>query len=112
MSQPPTGPPGPPPWGAYPDPTPPAGRGNGWKVLCGAVIGVVATVVLPFLGLGVADSLGFGGFVLSFVVVPVVGVSLLFSDTTRPWGTGLLIGWTVAWIVAAGACVALLSSLG
>lgn len=110
---PPQGPPqGPPPWGSYPaPPSQPQPPGEGWKIICGAVIGVAATIAAPFLALALADSLGFGIFVLSFVVVPVTGLALLISATTRKWGLGLIIGWAVSLVLGAGACVALLSGL-
>ncbi|MET0447220.1 MAG: hypothetical protein ABW004_02390 [Aeromicrobium sp.] len=112
MTQPPSGPPqGPPPWGYYPTPSPPPSPGHGWQIACGAVIGGVATVALPFVSLGVASSNGIGFFLASFLVVPGTGLGLLFAATTRPWGIGLLIGWAIALVVAAGACVALLSGL-
>jgi hypothetical protein len=111
MSQPPQGPP--PPWGYYPPPPPqPPSPSNAWQIVCGAVIGLFGTVVAPFAGLGLADSLGFGVFVLSFLLVPCVGIALLISAPTRPWGIGLIIGWAIALVLAGGACVALLSSLG
>lgn len=113
MTQPPSGPPqGPPPWGYYPSPPQqPQPPGDGWKIVCGAVIGVTATVLTPFIGLGLSRSLGFGIFVLSFILVPGTGIAFLISSTTRKWGLGLLIGWAIALVVAAGACVALLSGL-
>jgi hypothetical protein len=43
------------------------------------------------------------------LLVPIV---LLFSPATRWWGVGMLLGYFVTLIVLAGACVALLSSLG
>ena len=114
MTQPPAGPPQgpPPPWGHYPaPPAQPQPPGDGWKIVCGAAIGVVATVVAPFASLGLADSLGFGIFALSFILVPATGVALLVSSTTRKWGLGLIIGWAIVLILGAGACVALLSGL-
>jgi hypothetical protein len=113
MTYPPGGPPQtPPPWGNYPAPAPqPQPSGTGWKIFCGAVIGLLATVVLPFASLSLAQWAGFGVILMPLVLVPVVGGGLLLSPTTRPWGTGMLIGWAVALVVAAGACVALLSGL-
>jgi hypothetical protein len=113
MTQPPGGPPqAPPPWGHYPAPPPqPQPPSDGWKIVCGAVIGFAATVLAPFAALGLADSLGFGIFLLSFVLVPGTGIALLASATTRKWGLGLIIGWAITLVVGAGACVALLSGL-
>jgi hypothetical protein len=112
MSQPPVGPPhGPPPYGYYPAPPPQPEPGNNWHILWGAVTGFLATVVLPFASFGLAASTGISVFLMSFLLVPCVGFALLFSATTRAWGTGLLIGWGISLLVAAGACVALLSGL-
>lgn len=109
MTQPPTGPP---PWGNYPpSPPQPERPGRGWQVMCGAVTGAFATVVLPFASLGLSVSAGISFFVTSLLLVPCVGVGLVCSATTRAWGIGVLIGWAIALVVAAGACVALLSGL-
>jgi hypothetical protein len=113
MTYPPSGPPQPPPpWGNYPAPaSQPPPSGQGWKILCGAAIGFLSTIVLPFASLGLAQRAGFGIVVVPLALVPVVGTGLLLAPTTRPWGAGMLIGWAVSLVVAAGACVALLSGL-
>jgi hypothetical protein len=97
-----------PPYGPPHVPPPP---NNGWKIFGGVLIGVVSTVVLPFASIGLARWAGFGIILLPLALVPVIGGTLLVSPASRPWGTGMLIGWAVALVVAAGACVALLNSL-
>lgn len=115
MTQPPTGPPqGPPPWGHYPPPGSQPPRGRGWEIFAGVVIGGVAAVVVPILVLAAASGfgIGFAEIIVSIVLVPIVGVGLLFGTGSRPWGIGILIGWAIALIVIGGSCVAILASLG
>jgi hypothetical protein len=113
MTMPPGGPQQPPPpWGNYPAPPPrPQPPGDGWKIVAGAVIGVVATIAVPFLTLGVGDSLGITIFLLSFIIVPTAGIGLIIAPVTRKWGIGLMIGWTLSLIIGAGACVALFAGM-
>jgi len=113
MTQPPTGPPqGPPPWGHYPPPPgPPPKRGRGWEIVGGVVVGGILSIVLPLMSLAIADRAGFGGFIVALLLVPAIGLGLLFSDSSRPWGLGILIGWAVALIVVGGSCVAIIASL-
>ena len=114
MTMPPGGPyqPPPPPWGNYPaPPSQPPPPNDGWKILCGAVIGVFATIAVPFLALAVAQSVGFSAFLLSFIVVPTTAVALIIAPVTRKWGIGLMIGWTLSLIIGAGACVALFAGM-
>jgi hypothetical protein len=113
MTMPPGGPQQPPPpWGNYPAPPPqPPPPNDGWKIFCGAVIGVVATIAVPFLALSVDPSAGVSLFLLSFIIVPTTSVGLIIAPVTRAWGIGLLIGWAVSLIIGAGACVALLNGL-
>jgi hypothetical protein len=109
MTQPPSGPP---PWGHYPPP--PGGqpkRGRGWEIFGGVVVGGIATVVLPLMSLAVVDQTGFGAIIVALLLVPILGLGLLFSASSRPWGLGILIGWAVALIVVGGSCVAILASL-
>jgi hypothetical protein len=75
------------------------------------VVGGIITVILPLMSLALVDQTGFGAFIVALLLVPVVGLGLLFSDSTRPWGIGILIGWATALIVVGGSCVALLASL-
>ena len=110
MTQPPQGPPGP-PWGGYPPPGPQPRRGRGWEIFGGVVVGGIATIVLPLMSLAVVEQAGFGAIIVALLLVPILGVGLLFSDSSRPWGVGILIGWAVALIVVGGSCVALLASL-
>ncbi|KAA1378624.1 hypothetical protein [Aeromicrobium fastidiosum] len=113
MTMPPGGPPQPPPpWGNYPAPPPqPQPPNDGWKIFAGAVVGVFATIAVPFLALGVAQSVGFSAFLLSFIVVPTTSIGLIIAPVTRKWGIGLLIGWTLSLIIGAGACVALFAGM-
>lgn len=102
-------PPPQPPSGSASEPArPPRRRRELWY---GVVVGIVACLVLPFLGLVGADALGiFGVGLLSPLAVLVVGVALLVADRTRQWGTGLLIGFVISLILGAGACVAILAT--
>lgn len=110
MTQPPTGPP---PWGHYPPPGSQPPRGRGWEIFGGVVVGGIAAILVPLLGLAIASGFdnGFVGFFASLVLVPIVGIGLLFSRASRPWGLGILIGWAVALIVVGGSCVAIIASL-
>ena len=111
MTQPPSGPPGGPPWGGYPQPGPQPRRGRGWEIFGGVVVGGIATIVLPLMSLAVVEQVGFGAIIVALLLVPVLGVGLLLSDSSRPWGVGILIGWVVALIVVGGSCVAIIASL-
>jgi len=72
-------------------------------------------VVLPFAGLlaPVPEPMGafLGVGLLGAIVVPVTGIALCFPASTRGWGLGLLIGFGVALVVGAGACVMLLAAI-
>jgi hypothetical protein len=115
MTQPPTGPPqGPPPWGHYPPPPgPPPGSGRGMKIFGGVMIGGAAAILLPLMILAIASGMGIGiaEVIVSLLIVPIIGIGLLFGEPTRPWGLGILIGWAVALIVVGGSCVAIIASL-
>ena len=99
-----------------PPPAPPAEPparepGRRRETWYGVVVGLVACLVLPFLGLSVADTIGILGFgALSPLAVLVTGVVLVVPDRTRRWGTGLLIGFCVSLVLGAGACIALLAA--
>jgi hypothetical protein len=107
--QPPGG--GQPPYPAYP-PTPYAPpRRDRWKIWVGIacalpvlfLTGVVAAAV------GSIDQLGWlaGLIGLAAFVGPLV---MLFFDGLRKFALGLIIGYAVLFVLAAGACVALLAA--
>jgi hypothetical protein len=100
--------PGPPQW------QPPAPKPKAPLVL-GILIGAatpIAGLLIPVLFSSLTDS-GVSGvistapFALGMLVV-VTGAGLLFSDQTRRWGAGILIGFFGMLIIGAGACVVLL----
>jgi hypothetical protein len=98
-------------------PTPPPAEepavepGNRRDLWLGILVGVVACIGLPFLSLVGVDRLGlFGVGLLAPLIVLVVGVILVIPDRTRRWGTGLLLGFAVALVLGAGACVVLIAS--
>jgi hypothetical protein len=108
---------GQPPFPAYP-PNPYGGapyatpqRSDRWKIWVGIALAVpllIATGVVAGAASAIDDSgaltaiIGLAGF-----VAPLV---MLFFPGTRKLGLGLLIGYAVLFILAAGACVALLAS--
>lgn len=115
MTQPPPGPPGP-PWGGYP-PTgsPPPKRGRGWEIFGGVVVGGISAILVPLILIAIAagsSSSGAVEVIVGLVLVPLIGIGLLFGKAPRPWGIGILIGWAIAVIVVGGACVAIIASLG
>ncbi|HET6626166.1 MAG TPA: hypothetical protein VFG63_07235 [Nocardioidaceae bacterium] len=108
---PPPGPTGPPEPSGRPTQPGPAKRNRTALIIFGALISVVATVLGPLAALFLGDSIGFlGAGLLTPVLCLLVGIALLFSERTRPWGLGLLIGFFVMLIVGAGACVLVLMS--
>ena len=116
MTQPPIGPPHePPPWGHHPQPNPQPGRGRGWEIFGGVVVGGITAILVPLIVLAISSGAGsgFGGveLVLGHVLVPLIGIGLMFSMASRPWGLGILIGWAIAVIVIGGSCVAIIASL-
>ena len=106
MSQPPpTG------WGQPPPPAKPKA-----PLLLGILIGAVAPFlgVVPLLALSnvesprvVADLAGLAPFVWTMAVL-ATGAGLLFSDRTRRWGVGILLGFFGMLVIGAGLCVAAL----
>lgn len=107
-------PPGPPPgYGppGYP-PLPPQRPSRTLPLLLGAVLGGVDVVVTTLLGVGLIGATDSDGL---FFVGPAIGllvpVALLFADSTRWWGVGLLIGYFATLIVLGGACLALIAGL-
>ena len=86
-------------------------RGKRRDLWLGLLVGVVACIALPFLGVLGADALGFLGLgLLTPLLVLVAGVILVIPDRTRRWGTGLLLGFVVSLVLGAGACVVLIAS--
>jgi hypothetical protein len=83
------------------------------------LLGILIGAVAPFLGLIFPVALGnsssstaqgiagLAPFVWVFLVL-ATGAGLLFSDRTRRWGLGILIGLFGMLIIGAGACVAVL----
>ena len=109
MSQPSVPSPG---YGPPPGPAgPPHKKGHTLELLVGAILGGVDAVVTGLLGVVVAGNIANGtwGFAPPVVglLVPVV---LLFNESTRWWGVGVLIGYFLTLIVLGGACVALISA--
>jgi hypothetical protein len=77
----------------------------------GIGVALLACLVLPFVSLLAPGPLGmFGLGLLTPLAVLVTGVVLVISDRTRQWGIGLLVGFLVALILGAGACVAILAT--
>lgn len=83
-------------------------------------LGILIGAVAPFLGLipsillsgvdspsVVSEIAGIAPFGWVFLIL-ATGAGLLFSDRTRRWGVGILIGLFGMLIIGAGACVTLL----
>jgi hypothetical protein len=86
-------------------------RRDRWKIWMGiglAIPALIATGVLAGM-VGVVDDSGALSslFVIAGLLAPVV---LLFFPSTRKVAIGLLIGYGTLFILAAGACVALIAS--
>ena len=98
-----------PPW-QPPPPKPKAPLIAG--ILIGALapfLGLIVPVVLSSLAVptGVSELAGIVPFVWVLLIL-ATGAGLLFSDRTRRWGLGILIGLFGMLIIGAGACVTLL----
>ncbi len=98
------------PW----QPPPPKPKYQLWLgILIGALapfLGVVPPIALSSVADGqstASDIVGLTPFVWAMLVL-FTGAGLLFSDATRRWGVGILIGFFGMLIIGAGACVALL----
>lgn len=111
QSQPPGQPQGPPPgqpqWQPQWQPPPP-------KPKLPLFLGMLIGAVVPWFGVALPAALPDGSDVESlapfawFLLILVVGFGLLFSEQTRRWGAGILIGFFGMLIIGAGACVAVL----
>ena len=94
-----------------PDAFVPPRKGHTLELLVGAVLGGVDVVVTGVLGVVVSANIANGAWGFAPLVVGLlVPVVLLFDDTTRWWGVGILIGYFLALIVLGGACVAIIAS--
>ena len=96
------------PSGVYPAAAP---KRDGWKIWVGIALAIPVLIAISVLAglLGTVDDSGATSvvIVLAGLVGPVV---LLFFGGTRKLGLGLLIGYAALFILAAGACIALLAS--
>ncbi|HWU22001.1 MAG TPA: hypothetical protein VN088_10780 [Nocardioides sp.] len=103
-------PPPPPGW----EPQPPK-RTNWAAYVLGAIFGApaVGALVGGFDALVTSVSSRAGGVVgiLSLLLLIGIPVGLIVPERTRPWGIGILIGFALWAIIAAGACVILFAVL-
>jgi hypothetical protein len=101
-------PPGNPPPSGYGAPPP---RSDRWKIWLGIGLTIPILIGIGVLAgaAGALDNTGVatGLVVLSGLALPIV---LLFFRDSRKLGLGLLIGYSVLFILAAGACIALIAS--
>ncbi len=89
--------------------TPPPAPKPKLPLLAGALAGVVTPIFLSVVPVVVTNGATVAGYgLLSWLVVPVVGVALLVAPATRRWGAGVLLGFFGMLVVGAGACVAIL----
>jgi hypothetical protein len=113
------GPPGQPPYGQPPYSQPPSGMSNKAKFWLGVVLALPAIVIGPVI-VGVAVNLGqvvssdgplsgiLGG--VASLALLVGFIALVVVSRTRWIGLGMLAGIAILFVVAAGACIALLSA--
>jgi hypothetical protein len=77
-------------------------------------MGILIGAVVPFFGVALpfvlpdGSAIGALAPIVWVFLVLLSGAALLFSDETRRWGVGILIGLFGMLIIGAGACVALL----
>jgi len=102
-----------PPGGHPPPPQPLPKKSHVLELVVGSVLGAVDLAVSGVVGVSLVAVSNSGAL---FLLGPLLGlllpVALMFSDKTRWWGVGILIGFFVSLIVLGGACVALIASLG
>ncbi|GAB4011133.1 hypothetical protein [Nocardioides ultimimeridianus] len=102
----------PPPPGWQP---PPRKRTNWPAYILGAIFGAPAVGALvggiDALLTSISQQLSSVAGLLSVVLVIGIPVGLIIPERTRPWGIGILIGFALWAIIAAGACVVLLAVL-
>ena len=101
-------------WGQWPPPAQPERRFAKGAVAGGVLLGIVGTIGLPLLGvlLPRVGALLFFPLLLGVLVTGIVLAASPGPPVRRGLGLGLVIGWGLTLIVAAGLCVAILSSLG
>ena len=104
----PPGPPGPlvPAYPPAPEPKPKL------PLVVGAFAGAVAPwffSLVPLILTNGNTAAGYG--LLSWLVVPLVGVALLIAPATRRWGAGVLLGFFGMLVVGAGACIVVIVGL-
>ncbi|GAB3857051.1 hypothetical protein GCM10028801_15070 [Nocardioides maradonensis] len=106
----PPSPPPPPGW------QPPPRKKVRWVgYVLGALVGAPAVAALiggiDALAGSISRQLGSVVGVLSVVLLIGIPVGLIIPERTRPWGIGILIGFALWAIIAAGACVVLIAML-
>lgn len=81
-------------------------------VIGGVVVGVVVPLLsfLPLLGAAGGGLYALGGYL--WMATAAVGVLLLVPQRTRPWGLGILLGFTGLVVAGGGVCTAVLVSTG
>ncbi|MGZ4478640.1 MAG: hypothetical protein ACXVW2_08500 [Nocardioidaceae bacterium] len=93
----------------------PRPKGKAGSLAGGVALGFVGSLFSPVPGVFVAGAIGgrVGGWltVLGPVVLIGVAIWMLTREDLRMWGAGLLMGFALALIVAAGACVLLLATV-
>jgi uncharacterized membrane protein YhaH (DUF805 family) len=109
------------PYGRPPDHPPPSGRSNKAKFWIGVLLAVPAVIAGP-LSIGAAVNLGqvispdspLSGMLSGIVSLLLLAglVTLIVVERTRWVGLGILAGLAILLILAAGACVVLLVSIG
>jgi hypothetical protein len=101
-------------WGQSPPPGSPERRFAKGAVAGGVPLGIVGTIGLPLLGVAVpvVGPLLFLGLLLGVLLAGILLAASPGPPLRRGLGLGVVIGWGLTLIVAAGLCVAILSSFG
>ena len=96
-------------WQPPPPPAPPPPKPKA-PLLLGILIGAVAPFFAVALTLALPDGSGAESTApfLWVLIILATGAGLMFSDQTRRWGLGILIGLFGMLIIGAGACVTFL----